>query len=160
MYDESSCNLTAYSEWYSSPLERHTTSHLILDSVRVDIHQILRSDKAAWRIMNFDTEHEKFLALYDGRRPKPLNITKGQAMGLSTVWCTEVLMDVRLGVAGGHGPPSDLAIHDAMCGSYCLASDALRGQALASSQCNCLELPLQDDDFQFKKRETGVRQTR
>jgi hypothetical protein len=41
--------------------------------------------------------------LYSGRHPKTLNISNGQAMDLSSVWCKKGLNDIRLDIVGRHG---------------------------------------------------------
>lgn len=48
-------------------------------------------------------------------------------------------------------PPSNISIHDAMCNEYCLASDALRVQAMKASQCDCLELSTQNTSLTFTR---------
>ena len=46
-------------------------------------------------------------------------------------------------------PPSNVSIHDAMCNRYCMASDALRTNAMDVSHCSCLQLSTQNDSSSF-----------
>merc|ERR1711957_447042 len=55
--------------------------------------------------MNFEADHDAFLDLYGGRRPQRLNITKGQAMDVSSNWCEDTIRSLKAASAGGHGPP-------------------------------------------------------
>ena len=89
--------------------------------------------------MNFDIDHDEFISLYGGRRPKPLNVSNGRVMELSSIFCNEGLSDLRFRYSDDHGP-SAFDIHNAMCQRYCLASDLFRADSLTISQCNCLEL--------------------
>jgi hypothetical protein len=159
----SNCSKTAYSEWHSRQLTEGTP--LNLNELRADLLQVDRSQKDAWRIMNFDTEHDDFLTLYGGKRPESLNITLGQTMELSSAWCREIIYTINRANAGSHGPPSSdrgnptvdnhgaflLAVHDAMCSRYCLVSDALRADAIVESKCDCLELSTDRDDIAYTK---------
>ena len=110
--------------------------------------------------MNFEEDHSQFLSLYGGRRPQSLNITRGQAMDVASNWCEDAIRSVKVANAGGHGPPPDLprdnyhgnfllAVHDAMCDDYCIASDHWRAEAMAASRCDCLQLSTQDDDISY-----------
>lgn len=90
-----SCNATAYMDWYSSPLSE-TNGILDLEKLGISLLEIDRSDSEAWRIMGFDLNRDEFLELYGGRRPKMLEISTGQAMELSTVWCQEMLTDIHV----------------------------------------------------------------
>lgn len=162
--ESSNCNKTAYLEWYYS--KQFTDHHQLnlLNQFRTDLLQVDRSQKDAWRIMNFDTDHDNFLTLYGGRRPESLNITMGQAMELSSAWCRENIHNIERTNSGSHGPPSSgltlsvdnqgaflLVVHDAMCSSYCLVSDILRADALAESKCDCVDLSTKSDDIAFTK---------
>ena len=162
-YEGSDCSKTAYSEWHSRQLTEGTP--LNLNELRTNLLQVDRSQKDAWRIMKFDMEHNDFLTRYDGKRPESLNITIGQAMELSSAWCRDNMYALKGANAGSHGPPSSdrgtptidnhgaflLAIHDAMCSRYCLASDVLRANAIAESKCHCLELSTDLDDITYTK---------
>jgi hypothetical protein len=162
-YEGSDCSKTAYSEWHSRQLTEGTP--LNLNELRTDLLQVDRSQKDAWRIMNFDMEHNDFLTRYDGKRPESLTITMGQAMELSSAWCRDNIYALKGANAGRHGPPSSdrgtptidnhgallLAVHDAMCSRYCLASDVLRANAIAESKCHCLELSTDLDDITYTK---------
>ena len=160
--DENSCNLTVYSEWHHGQLEDDQHLPTSLHQLRIDLLQVQRSDAEVWRVMNFDEEHEDFISLYSGRRPMSLNITKGQAMEVSSVWCNDAIQEINKISAGGHGPPSNyltadyagdylITIHDTMCSSYCLTSDYLREEAIATSRCNCIELSTDKNYMSYTK---------
>ncbi len=55
--------------------------------------------------LDFDSgaKRDDFVELYSGRRPKQLNLSTGETMELSTVWCDEGLNGLRFELAGGHG---------------------------------------------------------
>lgn len=83
-------------------------------------------------------------------------------MEVSSVYCKDELISLRESSAGGHGPPSTnfradshgeflLTLHESMCLDYCLASDALREEAIATSTCNCLELSTEEDDISYTR---------
>jgi hypothetical protein len=97
-----SCNGTAFAHWNSSPLPK-TNGILDLETLRISLLEIDRSDSDAWRIMDFDSNRDEFLELYSGRRPKILEISTGQAMELSTVFCQEMLNEVYVYTSGLHG---------------------------------------------------------
>jgi hypothetical protein len=97
-----SCNGTAFARWYSSRLPKNN-GILDLEVLRISLLEIDRSDSDAWRIMDFDSNRDEFLELYSGRRPKILEISTGQAMELSTVFCQEMLDEVYVYTAGLHG---------------------------------------------------------
>jgi hypothetical protein len=147
----SQCNVTAYGQWYSTHLLTDNT-FLSLETLRKRLLDIQRSDAKAWQIMNFDfgSKREEFIELYSGRRPNTLELSMGEAMELSTVWCEEELDKIWKDIAGGHGPPSNISVHDAMCASYCIASDSLRSQGMEASGCDCLELSTQNSSMSFK----------
>ena len=158
--NETSCNLTAYSEWYHDELNNTDHVPLSLPRLRTDLLQVERSQKRNWRVMNFEEDRSQFLSLYGGRRPQSLNITRGQAMDVASNWCEDAIRSVKVANAGGHGPPPDLprdnyhgnfllAVHDAMCDDYCIASDHWRAEAMAASRCDCLQLSTQDDDISY-----------
>ena len=98
------CNVTAYTEWYSSQLVEND-AHLSLEKLRNALLGMTRSDVDGWRIMDFEsgTRRDDFLELYSGRRPETLAISKGQVMELATVWCEEELNSLWIEIAGGHG---------------------------------------------------------
>ena len=147
---ESSCNSTAYREWYASEYEPTEDLPLSLYQIRTDLVKVTRSDKH-WKLMNFDEDHDEFLDLYAGRRPKRLNITKGQTMTASTLWCEEKLGEIEVSSAGSHGSQSLLNAdhHDTMCMKYCHASDYLRSDAIKTSECSCLELSTGKDEISY-----------
>ena len=161
--ESSDCNITAYSEWHSSNLKDTEHIPLSLYQLRTDLLNIDRQTKV-WRIMDFDRTRDDFVKLYGGRRPKRLNITNGQAMEASSVWCKENIQSIKDSSAGGHGPPQPdgclsadyhgnflLTVHDAMCMNYCLSSDSLRAEAIILSQCNCLELSTKEDEISYTR---------
>ena len=154
----SRCNFTAYSEWHSAQMEN--CEHLPLNELRLDLLQIDRSNSEVWQAMNFDEGRDEFVDLYGGRRPKRLEVTNGQAMDVSTLFCTDTLKSIQSASAGGHGPPQDflseeysgdflIHVHDAMCADYYLASDSLRADAMEESQCDCVELSTSQEDLQL-----------
>jgi len=193
---KSSCNTTAYSEWRSGQLEDDTGLPLSLNSLIIDLLQVDRSEKQIWKTMNFDKDHDDFISLYGGRRPKRLNISNWRAMEgksssdvakllftalvsfnepsltssshldlimeVSAVWCQDGIKTLQGTGTGGHGPPSEylkddyhgdflLSVHDTMCNNYCLGSDYLRAEAIATSQCTCLELSTKERDISYTK---------
>ncbi len=164
-FDSSACNNTAYTEWHSTQLENTNHLPISLHQLRLDLLQVDRSQKEIWRAMNFDQEHDEFLSLYSGRRPKRLEISNGQVMEISTAWCKQEIYSLKESCAGGHGPPQSggylsttdyhgdylLTVHDTMCESYCLASDKLRSEAIAVSKCNCIELSTQQDEISYTR---------
>jgi hypothetical protein len=112
--------------------------------------------------MDFDNSRDEFVSTYGGRRPMRLNITKGQAMEVSSVWCQEEIQSLRQTSAGGHGPPQEymtddyhgdflLSVHEAMCTPYCLSSDHLRKEAIETSNCSCIELSTGEDAISYTK---------
>lgn len=104
LHNETICNLTAYVEWYSTQLDEKN-GFLSLEKLRIALLDIDREDVEAWRIMDFDSgaKRDDFVELYSGRRPKQLNLSTGETMELSTVWCDEGLNGLRFEIAGGHG---------------------------------------------------------
>lgn len=158
--DENGCNVTAYSEWYHGELNNTEHVPLSLSRLRTDLLQVDRSQRRNWRVMNFEEGHEEFVSLYGGRRPRRLNITRGQAMDVASNWCEDAIRSVKVANAGGHGPPPDpsradyrgdflLDVHDAMCADYCLASDRWRTEAMVTSGCDCLQLSTREDDVSY-----------
>ena len=98
------CNTTLYNEWYSSIL-LEANDILSIERLRKRLLAIDRTDDTAWRIMDFDngSTRDDFIELYSGRRPQTLEISSGNAMALSTVWCKEELNGIWREIAGGHG---------------------------------------------------------
>ena len=102
--ETSSCNISAYTEWYWSQLSADEL-YLSSDTMRMRLLDIDRADIEAWRIMDFEngSKRDDFIELYSGRRPKTLEISSGRAMELSTIWCKEELDSISVEIAGGHG---------------------------------------------------------
>ena len=171
----SRCNMTAYVEWYlssltqqqSSDVEQYNHLPLTLNQLRSDLLLVDRSQTEIWKIMNFDDEHDDFVKLYSGRRPELLNITRGQAMEVSTAWCRDEISSLKEQSSRCHGPPQSsyslsgddeeyygdylISVHDTMCANYCLASDFLRKEAMSTSQCSCIELSTKEDDISYTR---------
>jgi hypothetical protein len=62
------------------------------------------------------------------------------------VLCAQSLAHVKRNRAGRHGNFSEQEIHETMCHDDCLISDSLRGEAMNTSGCKCLELSTSPDD--------------
>jgi hypothetical protein len=134
----SPCNLTAYNEWYGRHYD-DVAQAALMETELMTYYSIRRDEKRTWDIMMFDDTQLEY------RRGKG-SISNGQAMELSTEWCRRGLALLPMELAGGHGPVSDQALHDAMCG-YCHLSDGLRTLAMSHvSGCNCLELSTGPED--------------
>mmetsp|Transcript_9319 Transcript_9319/g.13845 ORF Transcript_9319/g.13845 Transcript_9319/m.13845 type:complete len:212 (-) Transcript_9319:106-741(-) len=135
----SACNYSRYIEWYDTPFN---------DPLSFELKQIIKSATRSdhlWKSLNLEFMYESF-------ESGEANITNGVAMDLTSIQCREALAQLRINLAGKHGPLSDQSIHDEMCNEFCLSSDKLREDALSRTGCNCLQLSTQPDEIAYTKK--------
>ena len=135
------CHTSKYNEWISSPMGDKG----IIKRIENILYYTKRSDLDVWEIMKFDDRREEFLA-------GNLKITNGEIMVISGIACQKSLRQLKLDLAGKHGPVSSQEIHDVMCNQYCNISDFLREIVMKRSSCSCLELSTQPDDIAFIRK--------
>lgn len=116
------CNKTAYESWYDIPYENE---------------YIIRQ---LWKYLDFEK---------NGFDKYSFSLKKGQVMELTSIRCQESIRQLRLNLAGKHGPVSDQQIYDKMCSKFCITNDKLREEAMNYSNCNCLELSTQPEELSF-----------
>jgi hypothetical protein len=133
----STCNSTKYFEWSESRAPAKYLDTTLLQA----LVNIGRSSKA-WRTLDFDTTRSKFM---QGR----LILTNAMVMESSYYLCSELLEGPHN--IGDHGPISIQDRHGLMCSPLCLIHDELRNQALAHSECTCLDLSTQKNDSIYKR---------
>lgn len=124
------CNITEYDDWYNEEYKEELSKSFLLA-----LSSTRRKDKEIWHIMDFINNREKFFA-------GDYAISNGQVMKVAGELCRQSLSDLRLDLAGQHGPISDRSIHDVMCSVECSLNDMLRLLAMNVTRCECSELSL------------------
>ena len=171
----SPCNLDAYNNWYHTPFNFELYPDLYR-SLLYKIQTLTREDTQLWKILHMDEfepiSNPKQDEEGDGEKndnndnnnkinlayppfynlPTPFLLSNGQTMELSGYSCQTLLRQLKLEIAGDHGPVSPQSIFGEMCHMHCLFNDELRQQALDMSQCTCLQLSSQKEDLQYHKR--------